>query len=272
MTEQPIAAARDVRVLHKDADLLVLFKPSGLPTTSPNGRGCLTELAAELDPSAPRLHASSRLDAEVSGVVTFARTTRAIEALLSARAAGSYERFYLALATGAPATSSGRFDWPIEPDPRDPRKRVAAVAPARSQPQPRRAKSKSREALTLYQVLSTSPLAALLLLRPMTGRTHQLRVHAARAGVPLLGDRHYGGPMQRTLPDGRVMRAGRVMLHCARVRVPKPAQQAPASLLTVDAPLPDDFQQVWLALGGAAGALSCVEAALSLVSRQSDQS
>src|ERR1700755_3605750 len=90
---------RDVRVLHRDAELLVLWKPAGLPTTSPDGRGCLTELAAQLDPAAPHLHASSRLDAEVTGIVTFARTTRAIEHLLEARRSGRYERFYLGLAT-----------------------------------------------------------------------------------------------------------------------------------------------------------------------------
>jgi hypothetical protein len=114
----------DVRILHRDADLLVLFKPSGLPTTSPDGRGCLTEIAAQLDPSAPRLHASSRLDAEVTGLVTFARTTRAIEGLLAARKAGQYERYYLGLATGPLSPAAGELNWPIDRDPRDLRKRI----------------------------------------------------------------------------------------------------------------------------------------------------
>jgi 23S rRNA pseudouridine955/2504/2580 synthase/23S rRNA pseudouridine1911/1915/1917 synthase len=104
------------------------------------------------------------------------------------------------------------------------------------------------------------PTAALLLLSPLTGRTHQLRVHAARAGVPLLGDRHYGGPVKVTLPDGRVVRAGRVMLHCARVRLPKIAPTAEPERLTLDAPIPADFRAVWLALGGE---LASLESALS---------
>ncbi|HET8932513.1 MAG TPA: RluA family pseudouridine synthase [Polyangiales bacterium] len=234
----------DVRVLHQDADLLVLWKPSGLPTTSPDGRGCLTEVAARIDPRAPRLHASSRLDAEVTGVVTFARTTRAIEGLLAARKAGQYERYYLGLAIGAPSPPEGEFNWPIERDPRDPRKRTAAGS----------GKLQAQDALTRYRVLGSLPTAALLLLSPMTGRTHQLRVHAARAGVPLLGDKHYGGPVRCTLPDGRVVRAARVMLHCARVRLPK-IGGVTGERVTVDAPLPEDFQRVWVALGGEGDAL-----------------
>jgi 23S rRNA-/tRNA-specific pseudouridylate synthase len=104
-------------------------------------------------------------------------------------------------------------------------------------------------------VLHALPSAALLLLSPLTGRTHQLRVHVARAGVPLLGDRHYGGPMRCTLPTGQVVRAGRVMLHCARVRLPKIGEAADAGKLSVDAPIPDDFRAVWLALGGGIEAL-----------------
>jgi 23S rRNA-/tRNA-specific pseudouridylate synthase len=238
-----------VHVLHRDADLLVLYKPAGIATTSPDGRNCLTELAAQLDPRAPRLHASSRLDAEVTGVVTFARTTRAIEGLLAARREGRYERYYLGLATGPLQPAAGELDWPIDRDPRDPRKRVALERAAHSG---RKGRSTAQEARTRYRVLSALPSAALLLLSPLTGRTHQLRVHVARAGVPLLGDRHYGGPVKSTLPDGRVVRAGRVMLHCARVRLPR---FDAADMLTLDAPIPDDFRAVWLGLGGTAADL-----------------
>src|SRR6266545_3893474 len=73
------------RVVHRDDDLLVIDKPSGLPTTSPDGVNCLASWAREHDPDAPRLHASSRLDAEVTGLVTFARTSRAIQQLTAAR-------------------------------------------------------------------------------------------------------------------------------------------------------------------------------------------
>jgi 23S rRNA-/tRNA-specific pseudouridylate synthase len=262
MTEPLTAAADGVRILHRDAELLVLYKPSGLPTTSPDGKNCLTAVASELDPSAPRLHASSRLDAEVTGAVTFARTTRAIEALLAARRAGAYERFYLALASVRVDPAEGRWQWPIDLDPRDPRKRIARVG---------KASDKAREAASLYRVVAALPMASLMLLQPLTGRTHQLRVHAAQAGAPLLGDRHYGGPMQRTREDGRVLRAGRVMLHCARVRLPRIAGVASgdAEKLCIDAPIADDFRDLWLKLGGDVGQ---IEGALVEPSAQSDQS
>lgn len=235
--------AAEVRVLHRDADLLVLYKPAGLPTTSPDGRHCLTEVAARLDPRAPRLHASSRLDAEVTGLVTFARTTRAIERLLAARRAGQYERYYLGLATRPLDPASGELAWAIARDPRDPRKRVAVESGAEK----KRGKEQPQAARTRYRVLEAQPTAALLLLSPLTGRTHQLRVHVARAGAPLLGDRHYGGPTKITLADGRVVRAGRVMLHCASVRLPSFDQPAQ---LTLSAPIPEDFRSTWVALGG----------------------
>ncbi|MET0387997.1 MAG: RluA family pseudouridine synthase [Polyangiales bacterium] len=231
------------RVLHHDAELLVLWKPAGIPTTSPDGQRCLTQLAAALDPRAPRLHASSRLDAPVTGAVTFARTTRAIEALLAARREGRYERLYLALASAAPDPPSGDWRWAIDRDPREPRSRVARG----EQDKP---SASAASAHTRYALIDRQPSAALLALHPQTGRTHQLRVHAAKAGLPLLGDKPYGGPQQRTLADGRVVRAARVMLHCARVRLPNVAAGPGAEPLTIEAPVPDDFSELWQRLGG----------------------
>jgi 23S rRNA-/tRNA-specific pseudouridylate synthase len=233
------AREQGVRVLHRDPELLVLYKPSGLSTTSPDGKNCLTELAARLDPDAPNLHASSRLDAEVTGVVTFARTRGAIAALLDSRKAGSYERYYLALASQAPAALHGEWQWAIDQDPRDKRRRVAAT----------KSSATAQSASSRYRVVGVQPSAVLIVLMPQTGRTHQLRVHAAKAGLPLLGDKHYGGPMQAVLPDGRVLRASRVMLHCARVRLPDIAGGA-GKMLTIDAPAPEDFERLWKQLGG----------------------
>jgi len=237
-------ACAGARVLHRDAALLMLYKPAGLPTTSPNQEPCLAQCAEQLDPRAPHLHASSRLDAEVTGVVTFARTRRAIAGLLEARRLGRYERYYLALASAAPEPSAGEWHFRIDRDPRDPRRRVSAA----------RESTRGVAAATRYRLLHPQPSAALMLLMPQTGRTHQLRVHAARAGLPLLGDRHYGGPSQRVLPDGRVLRAGRVMLHCARVRLPNLARDE-GTLLTIDAAVPDDFRTLWQKLGGDAALL-----------------
>ncbi|HKP57025.1 MAG TPA: pseudouridine synthase, partial [Polyangiales bacterium] len=100
---------REPRVVFRDADLLVLDKPSGLPTTSPDGGECLAAWARAHDPDAPRMHPSSRLDAEVTGLVTLARTPRAIQQLTAARAAGQYRRFYVGLAGRSPEPPAG--DW-----------------------------------------------------------------------------------------------------------------------------------------------------------------
>jgi 23S rRNA pseudouridine955/2504/2580 synthase/23S rRNA pseudouridine1911/1915/1917 synthase len=86
---------------------------------------------------------------------------------------------------------------------------------------------------------------ALLELRPRTGRTHQLRVHAAHAGSPLLGDRRYGGLPRVTSASGAVLDVDRVALHSAWVEV-----DAPSGTFRVDSPVPAVFGRWWQALGG----------------------
>lgn len=231
------SSVREPHVIHHDGDLLVIDKPSGLPTTSPDGRGCLAEWARNLDPEAPRMHASSRLDAEVSGLVTFARSDRAIQQLMAARRAGLYRRFYLGLGSRSPMPPAGEWRAAIALDPANARKR-RALAPDATQAQ---------EAWSRYWTLCELPQAALLLLRPETGRTHQLRVHAAHAGVALLGDRHYGGPVRQVLADGRVLAARRVMLHCARLVLPGIGRAEP---LVLAAEVPADMTKLLAGLGG----------------------
>jgi 23S rRNA-/tRNA-specific pseudouridylate synthase len=244
-----------VRVLHRDAHLLVLEKPSGLPTTAPGTGRTLVDVANELDPDAPRLHPSSRLDAEVSGIVTFARTPEATKHLLAARAAGRYARGYLGIAPGIPEPAHGRWEHAIGLDPRDARKR--RVVPANS--------AGARTACSHYRVLATigtasatvvsqgagasgrTGAAAALWLEPQTGRTHQLRVHAAHAGIALFGDRPYGGPQRLVLGDGSVVSARRTLLHCCRVRVP--AMTGADELRFVSEPAPE-LIAFWRAAGG----------------------
>jgi 23S rRNA pseudouridine1911/1915/1917 synthase len=236
-----------IEVAYRDDDLLVVIKPAGLPTTSPDGRGCLTERVQALDPRAPRLHASSRLDAEVTGLVTFARTTRAIEALLAARRAGAYGRCYVALAPRAPQPAVGAWRLGIALDRRDKRLRAWAGSP-------RAALGELRDAHTTFATAAERPLAAALHLRPHTGRTHQLRVHAAAAGVPLLGDVAYGGAARITAADGRVVAARRVLLHCALLELPRVGAST-GERLVVRAPIATDLLGVWESLGGEAAAL-----------------
>lgn len=229
-------------VLHRDADLLVVDKPSGLATTSPDGGDCLAKRVQAMDRGAERCHPSSRLDADVTGVVVFARSSRGIDLVLGAREDGRYARRYVAL-TRPPEAGSAlaesdqcEWRWGIAIDPRDPRKRRALEEGERGE--------RAQDAHTRARVLSRTSLACSLLLEPVTGRTHQLRVHAARGGAALLGDVVYGGPKRVTTSDGRVLGCPRVALHCLLVVLPT----LDGSLRAFRAPYPPDLAELGAAL------------------------
>ncbi len=240
-----LATEPNISVVHRDDALLVVTKPAGLSTTSPGRGPSLVELVGRLNPTAPALHPTSRLDAEVTGLVTFARTRDANKALLSARRAGTYGRLYLGLASVAPEPARGTWDRDIALHATDRRLR-RAVAPGASA-------TARRKAVTDYEVRATAPAAVLLGLRPRTGRTHQLRVHAADAGCPLLGDVRYGGAPRAVRRDGCVVTARRVMLHCVWLKLPDVA--GGGGTLELRAEVPDDFRAVWMGAGGADAAL-----------------
>ncbi len=222
-------------VVHEDAHLLVVHKAPGVATTAPDDGPCLTQDVRAYDQDAPRLHASSRLDLPVSGLVTFARTSKAITALRQAREDGAYARLYLALTT-APIEeeSEGDWRWSLGIARRD--KRLREVGSPKD----------AKEAHTRFRVRAAGAIS-LLELRPQTGRTHQLRVHASHAGWPLLGDHAYGGEKRVALANGRVVTARRVMLHCAALAIPDVAR---GGTLELELPPPEDFCRAYSALGG----------------------
>lgn len=234
------------RVIGEAPGLVAVDKPPGLPTTSPDGRPCLVERVAGLVPRAEVCHPSSRLDRDVTGVVVFATTSRAIQALLEARRRGGYRRLYVAIVRPAPSTDTATWSWPIAVDPRRKTFRVALEPGAPGE--------RAQSAETDATVVARAGTAALLHLRPRTGRTHQLRVHAARAGSPILGDVDYGGAQRVVLGDGTVVTARRPLLHCARVTLEKgPGIDAARAFVS---PLPADLRSAWLALGGDVAALA----------------
>jgi 23S rRNA-/tRNA-specific pseudouridylate synthase len=230
----------DVSVVYRDDHFLILAKPVGIATTAPDGGHCLFELARRIDPRAPQLHPLSRLDTQVSGLVTFARTPRGNLHAIESRGRGELRRRYLGIAASRPAADDGEYHFSIGIDPRDPKKRRALPPEARG--------PGIKQARTQYHVRAdAAPLCALDLF-PRTGRTHQLRVHASAAGHPLAGDVAYGGPKRITLPNGRVLTAGRVMLHCAYFRVPNPLKRS--ELIEVELAPPDDLRAFWASAGG----------------------
>lgn len=230
------APAASAEVLLRTGDLVAVDKPAGIPTIADH-RGAshsLLEVVARalgLDPAA--LHPTSRLDRGVSGVVFFALAPAATERLSAARLAGTYERRYLGVATRAPAPPEGLWDARIGRA-KDPRLRMVEGRDA-------------IEAQTRYAVCGeTAGGAALLALAPLTGRTHQLRVHASNAGAPLVGDVDYDAPKRFSLPSGRVLELGRVALHAHRVVVPG----ASGEPVVATSPVPPSLRDLWAALGG----------------------
>lgn len=237
-----------LRVLYRDTHLLVLEKPAGIATTAPAGGTSLFALAQKLDPGAPQLHPLSRLDTQVTGIVAFARTPEANRLALEARRKGALHRRYLGLTAHAPEPPEGRWTWHIGLDRRDPTRRVALEPGERG--------VGVKEARTRYRVAAVSGPITALHLWPETGRTHQLRVHASKAGAPLFGDVAYGGEKRLTLANGRVLTGSRVMLHCTALRMPRVGAREP---LVLDLAPPPDLVAVWKAAGGAPEALALAE-------------
>jgi 23S rRNA pseudouridine1911/1915/1917 synthase len=221
---EPLAPGR---LLYSDDQLVAIDKPAGVPAqaTLTSDRGTLPELASALV-GAP-LTLVHRLDRETSGVTVLARTPEATVALAEAFRAGRPEKTYLALCLRPPSPPEGRLEAAIGRDPR--RAGLRLVSPG------------GDAAATRYRTLVVGH-AALVEAKPETGRTHQIRVHLAHLGAPLLGDPKYGGPRM----VGAVSVA-RVMLHAARLELPHPITGAP---LRFEAPLPADF-------AGLATALEC---------------
>jgi 23S rRNA pseudouridine955/2504/2580 synthase len=235
-----MSAPTEIRVLFRDAGMIVVDKPVGLATTAPDGGDCLVARVSLLDPSAPQLHPLSRLDTQVSGIVCFARTAEANFEALEARRAGTFRRRYLGLTLHRPSAAAGHWAQAIAFDPRDPRKRRAIPVGAR-------VPSGAKEARTEYAVRASAGRVTALDLFPLTGRTHQLRVHASAAGLPLFGDVTYGGEKRSVLENGRVLTAPRTMLHCAYVRLPRHGGR---ELLELSLDPPDDLCRVFSGAGG----------------------
>jgi 23S rRNA pseudouridine1911/1915/1917 synthase len=219
-------------VVHADDDVIVIDKPAGLVVHPGAGHGSGTlvhgllgrfpDIAAAGDPRRPGI--VHRLDKETSGLLVAARTPAAYDSLVAQLAARAVVRRYLALVWGTLDAPRGMIDAPIGRSARMPTRMAVS--------------SRGREARTSYEVVTeyAEPVPTSLLRCGLeTGRTHQIRVHLAAIGHPVVGDRRYGGHKDPFTA------ARRFFLHAERLAFDHPRT---GEHLTFESPLPDDLVKV----------------------------
>jgi tRNA pseudouridine32 synthase/23S rRNA pseudouridine746 synthase len=213
MNAEQIAA----RVLYRDGMMLVLDKPAGIAVhRGPKGGSCLEDYFNALRFGLPRNPALvHRLDRDTSGCLVLGRHHKALEKLGLLFKQGKVQKTYWAIVERNPAGDEGLIDLPLGR--RDPSRGWWMKADPSGMP-----------AQTAWRLLSRAESLALLELRPLTGRTHQLRVHCAAAGYPILGDAIYG-----------CRGAQGLQLHARAITVPIYKNKDP---VTVEAPLPQHMR------------------------------
>jgi len=232
------------RILHLDAELIAVDKPAGVLAQEglaggPDLPSLTTQLLLARGEASATALLVHRLDRGTTGVTLLARTKSAQTVLLDAFRDGKVEKEYLALCAVPPAQllladETFEVDLALGAD---------ENAAGRRKPDPL-----GQPAKTHFLVLQRWPGAALLSCFPKTGRTHQIRVHLASVGLPLLGDARYGGPRLFTRADGERLDLTRPMLHAHALQTQHPAGGA----LNVEAPPPADLLAAIAFLDGAA--------------------
>jgi 23S rRNA pseudouridine1911/1915/1917 synthase len=228
-------------VLFEDPDLIVINKQAGIVVHPAAGHRSGTLVNALLHhcrdlrgiKGSLRPGIVHRLDKDTSGALVVAKSEPAMDGLVAQFKAGAVEKEYLALARGCPRPPSGRIETLIGRNPRD-RTRMCAKP------------ERGRRAVTCYRVIEDLGSASLVRVRIETGRTHQIRVHMAHLGHPVLGDRQYG----RCRRIDAAPAAARQMLHAARLSFVHPVTDEP---VRVRAPLPADMERMLNALRAGAG-------------------
>jgi 23S rRNA pseudouridine955/2504/2580 synthase len=220
-------------VLFEDEHLLVLDKPSGLAVHGGSGQSLgLIEAMRALRPELRYLELAHRLDRETSGCLLLAKRRQALISLHSALRESEVDKRYRTLIQGRWRGGGRRIDRSL--------RRVTGRGGARTV----RVDRSGRESSTAFTPLAVSPLASFMEARPHTGRTHQIRVHAAALGMPVAGDSRYGDRAFNAAMREKGLR--RLFLHASSLRLIHPAS---ANELRIRAPLPQELREVLAALG-----------------------
>jgi 23S rRNA pseudouridine1911/1915/1917 synthase len=238
--ERVVPEAQPLAVVHQDRALFVINKPAGMVVHPGAGnlRHTLQNALLALDPKlalVPRAGLVHRLDKDTSGLLVVARTPEAHARLVAALAEREIERTYLAICLGV-MTGGGTVDAPI--------------GRHRSQRTRMSVRSDGREAVTHYRIAQRYRAHTLVRVQLETGRTHQIRVHLAHIGYPIIGDPVYGG--RRRLPAGcspalsaALSAFPRQALHAARLALAHPMT---GRALEWEAPIPEDMARLIAAL------------------------
>ena len=201
-------------ILHEDHELVFVDKPSGLLSVPGKGAHMADCMIARLRAIFPEILLVHRLDLDTSGVMVFARTPHAQRHLGLQFEKRQTRKIYIALVHGSPAARNGRVDLPLVVDwPNRPRQKVCHET--------------GRPAQTDWQVIRDEDAGARMRLCPVTGRSHQLRVHMLAIGHPILGDPLYA--------SGAALAHPRLMLHAQSLRLRHPDG---GRGMTISAPVP----------------------------------
>lgn len=233
----PVAATKplphqapDLKIVYEDDDIMVVDKPAGLLVHPGNGRDEPTVAdfsrlySADDDEVRPGI--VHRLDRDTSGLLILAKTINAKSFMQAAFSDRNIHKTYLLLARGRVSPADAIIDLPIDRDLRDRAKRAI--------------NRNGRVALTNYRTLASYAGYSYIEAEPQTGRTHQLRVHFAAIGHPIVGDQTYG-------PKTQDLGLKRHFLHATRLSFVAPN----GSELSLESPLPDDLKKVLTKLDNA---------------------
>ncbi|WP_226801614.1 RluA family pseudouridine synthase [Alkalilimnicola sp. S0819] len=214
-------------VLHEDERLLVLDKPPGIPVHGGSGQAWgLIEALRELRPELPFLELAHRLDRDTSGCLVLAKKRSALREVHEALREGRAEKKYLTLLKGRLPRGALPVEAPLDKRERRGGERTVTVSAA------------GKAARTVFRTVRRLGFATLVEAEIATGRTHQIRVHAAHAGHPVLGDDRYGD--RDANRDVRRLGLKRIFLHAHSLHL----RLAEGRELLVDAPLSADLRAV----------------------------
>jgi 23S rRNA pseudouridine1911/1915/1917 synthase len=227
---QLVAEEIPLDIVFENDDLIVVNKPAGMVVHPAAGHASGTLVNAVLghEPDIEGIGGEERpgvvhrLDKETSGLILLAKNERAHRWLQDQFRLRTVEKTYLALVDGKPPTPSGRVETYIGRDPSH-RKRMAIVS-----------ESRGREAISEYKTLESFRDHTLLEFHPLTGRTHQIRLHCAFLGCPIVGDEVYGKKKPSVDID-------RHFLHAYRLKIVLPSEKEPRIF---EASLPEELKQV----------------------------